>query len=224
MRLVVRDLGRRKYADALAVQESVLAARLAGGAEDHLLFVEHEPVFTLGRAAHTDDLLDAPHRLGVEVFRTGRGGGVTYHGPGQMVAYPIISLPPQRRDVRRYVGALQSVLRSVCADCGVEADVDEGPHPGVWVAGRKIAAIGVALRRWVTWHGVALNVTTDLDPFAAIVPCGIRGMRATSLARESHQEVSIGMAQRSFQAHFAKAFGFDEIEDSYNGEVREGCA
>ncbi len=181
MALVVRELGFVPYRRAAELQEELVARKLAEGGDDVLLLVEHESVFTLGRGADDADLLDAPRRLGVEAHRVRRGGGVTYHGPGQMVAYPIVALPAGRRDIRRYVCDLQKILVSVCADFGVDAAAD-GPHPGVWVGGRKLAAVGIGVRRWVTCHGVALNVTTDVRFFDAIVPCRVPGMGATSLA------------------------------------------
>jgi lipoate-protein ligase B len=182
MRIIdVRLLGRMPYAEALALQEQVLAARLGGG-PDTLLVVEHPPVYTLGRGG------DARH-LGlaaagpVEVVRVARGGQVTWHGPGQLVAYPIIDLRGHRLDVRWYVRALEDVLIAALGDLGVEAGHRDG-FPGVWTARGKIGSIGVALRRWVTWHGFALNVGPDLSGFDAITPCGISGVRMTSVARE----------------------------------------
>jgi len=205
MALVVRELGLCAYAEALALQEQIVANKLLGSADDSLLLVEHPPVYTLGRAADDADLLAAPTRLGVPVFRVGRGGGVTFHGPGQLVAYPILALPHAIRDVRRYVKFLEDILIAVCAEFGVSAAAD-GPHPGVWVAGAKLGAIGVGIKRWVTSHGVALNVSTDLDFFAAVVPCRVAGMRMTSLERECGRAIALADVRDVFVRRFTQAY------------------
>lgn len=204
MALVVRKMGFVPYMEALALQEDLVTRRLDGPEDDQLLMLEHEPVFTLGRGADEADLLGAPQRLDVAAHRVRRGGGVTFHGPGQLVAYPILSLPPDRQDVRRYVRDLESVLVAVCADFGVAAT--SGPHPGVWVDGRKLAAIGVGVRRWVTSHGVALNVSTDVRYFDAIVPCKVPGMTATSLAIELGVAPPMAQVCESFARRFLEVF------------------
>ena len=212
MPIMVRDLGFMPYADALALQEDLVACKLSdSAAEDQLLLVEHEPVYTLGRGADEADLCGAPGRLGISAHRVRRGGGVTYHGPGQLVAYPILTLPPGRRDIRRYVGDLEAVLVRVCADFGVTA-AGCGPHPGVWVAGRKLAAIGIGVRRWVTCHGVALNVETDVRYFDAIVPCKIPGMAATSLAMELGEAPAIEHVRQAFVQRFCEVFAADAAD------------
>jgi lipoyl(octanoyl) transferase len=185
--LDVRRLGLIAYADALTLQRSLVVERQAGRVDDLLLLVEHPAVLTLGvrgdggrmHVLATDDALAA---RGVEVFEAGRGGDVTYHGPGQVVGYPIIDLNPDRRDVHRYVRDLEEVLIRVADDFGVMAERVSG-LTGVWVGQEKLAAIGVRISRWVTSHGFALNVTTDLDDFNLIVPCGIADRGVTSLAR-----------------------------------------
>lgn len=182
-RLTARYLGRVAYEPVLAMQESLLAARVAGDArEGNLLLVEHEPVFTLGRAADEADLLGAPARTGAPVFRIGRGGGATFHGPGQLVAYPIVHLGP-RRDVHGFIRRLEASLIATCAGFGVPAHTVER-QTGVWVGREKIAAIGIGVRHGVTWHGVALNVSTDLAYFDAIVPCRTAGLPMTTLERQ----------------------------------------
>jgi lipoyl(octanoyl) transferase len=181
--LTARVLGRVTYERALAMQESLLAARIAGEAsEADLLLLEHEPVYTLGRAADEGDLLGAPASTGAPVFRVGRGGGATFHGPGQLVGYPIVPLGP-RREVHGFIRRLEASLIATCAGFGVMARAVEG-QTGVWVGGEKIAAIGIGVRRGVTWHGVALNVSTDLSYFAAIVPCRTAGLPMTTLERQ----------------------------------------
>ncbi len=162
-----------------------MAERQAGRALDHLLLLEHDPVFTLGRSARQENVLfpaEALRERGFDVFETGRGGDVTYHGPGQVVGYPVIDLSPDRRDVHRYVRDLEEVMIRTCADYGVEAGRVEG-LTGTWVGRDKIGAIGVRIARWVTSHGFAFNVATDLSAFDLIVPCGIRGRGVTSLER-----------------------------------------
>jgi lipoyl(octanoyl) transferase len=185
--LEVRRLGRIAYADALAKQRQLVEARRAGRIPDVLLLVEHPHVLTVG--ARTDisrsHIVSSPDALaarGVEIHETGRGGDITYHGPGQLVGYPILDLKPDRCDVHRYVRDLEDVLIRAVADCGVEAGRAPG-LTGVWVGNEKLAAIGVRISRWITSHGFALNVTTDLSYFDLIVPCGIADRGVTSLAR-----------------------------------------
>lgn len=181
MELEVAVAGRVPYAEALAWQESLVARRLAGG-RDALLLLEHPPVYTLGRGGD-------PRHLGaaatgdVDVVRVGRGGQVTWHGPGQLVGYPILGLRALKPDVHWYVRGLEQVLIDALACFGVAAARRDG-LTGVWVGPRKIASIGVGIRRWVTWHGFALNVGRNLTGFDAITPCGISGVRMTSLALE----------------------------------------
>jgi lipoate-protein ligase B len=173
--------GTVEYGRAVAWQEALVARRLAGG-PDALLLLEHPPVYTLGRGADVQHLGLAAAG-DVPVVRSQRGGEVTYHGPGQLVGYPILGLRDLRPDVRWYVGMLETVLIDALRDMGIVATVRPGLR-GVWVGERKIASIGVALRRWVAWHGFALNVGPDLSAFEAITPCGIAGVRMTSVARE----------------------------------------
>jgi lipoyl(octanoyl) transferase len=185
--LEIRRLGRMPYAEALALQRAMVADRQAGRIDDLLLLVEHPPVLTLGvrgdggRAhilATGDELADR----GIEVFEAGRGGDITYHGPGQIVGYPIIDLKPDRQDVHRYVRDLEEVLIRTAAGFGIEAERVKG-LTGVWVADEKLAAIGVRIARWVTSHGFALNVSTNLDHFRLIVPCGIPDRGVTSMEK-----------------------------------------
>lgn len=188
--LQIRRLGLTQYADALALQRALVDERRAGGPgeiADVLLLVEHPHVLTLGVGGDggRSNILTTPEALlarGVEVHETGRGGGITYHGPGQIVGYPIVDLRPDRCDVHRYVRDLEEVLIRTAADYGIEAGRVDG-LTGVWVGCEKLAAIGVRIARWVTSHGFALNVTTDLDYFNLIVPCGIRDRGVTSLER-----------------------------------------
>jgi lipoyl(octanoyl) transferase len=206
--LVVRRLGRISYAEGLDVQAQLVAERQAGQIPDTLLLLEHEPVFTLGRNARPENMLFSAESLrerGYDVFETGRGGDVTYHGPGQIVGYPILDLNPDRRDVHRYVRDLEEVMIRTCADYGIVAGRIAG-LTGAWVGDAKVGAIGVRIARWVTSHGFALNVCTDLSPFDLIVPCGIRGRGVTSLERLVGQPVSVDEATTGLAGHFADVF------------------
>jgi lipoate-protein ligase B len=164
-------------------------------------------VYTLGRGAEAADLLDAPQRLGVPVFRVGRGGGVTFHGPGQLVAYPVVALARQGRDVHRYVRGLEAVLSGVCATFGLAAYTPVG-QTGLWIGERKIASIGIAVRRWVTWHGIALNVAVNLDYFRAIVPCAMPALRMTSLQQELGSAPSLEAVEAVVEAGFRRVFNY----------------
>jgi lipoyl(octanoyl) transferase len=179
--------GRVPYGEALARQLAAAAAVKGGTGPERLFLLEHPHVFTLGRNATPEDILAGPEWLaerGVEIAECDRGGQVTYHGPGQLVGYPVLNLSPDRRDVRRYVRDLQETLIRTLGDYGIAAEPRDGPeHIGVWVEGEKIASIGVHLSRWVTTHGFALNVATDLSYFAGIIPCGLKAVRMTSIER-----------------------------------------
>jgi lipoyl(octanoyl) transferase len=210
-RLIVRRLGRVAYADALALQRALVEERKAGAIDDQLLFVEHPHVLTLGVRGDggRSHILAAPEWLasrGVDVYETGRGGDITYHGPGQIVGYPILDLKPDRQDVHRYVRDIEEVLIRTAADYGIEAGRVEG-LTGVWVGREKLAAIGVRIARWVTSHGFALNVTTDLDYFNLIVPCGIADRGVTSLARLLGRAVELREVEDRIVAHFCRVFG-----------------
>jgi lipoyl(octanoyl) transferase len=208
--LVVQRAGLVPYEAGLALQADLVAARKAGTIADTLVLLEHPPVITLGvkvrqsrdHVLATDDELAAQ---GVALFEAGRGGDVTYHGPGQLVGYPILDLKPDRMDAHRYVRDLEEALIGVCADFGIAADRMAG-LTGVWVGGEKIAAIGVRLSRWVTSHGFALNVTTDLDHFGLIVPCGIADRGVTSLARVLGTPPPMDRVQERVVHHMARVF------------------
>jgi lipoyl(octanoyl) transferase len=207
----VRRLGRVPYADGLALQRKLVEERQAGRIGDQLLLVEHPHVLTLGVRGDggRSHILAPPDVLiarSVDVFETGRGGDITYHGPGQLVGYPILDLKPDRQDVHRYVRDLEEVLIRVAADYKIEATRVPG-LTGVWVGRSKLAAIGVRIARWVTSHGFALNVTTDLDYFNLIVPCGVADRGVTSLGallgRDVHREDVEDRVVRHFGDVFA---------------------
>jgi lipoyl(octanoyl) transferase len=207
--LQVRRLGRVPYARGLELQQELVAQRQAGRIPDQLLLLEHDPVFTLGRNARAANVLLPAGTLrerGFEVFETGRGGDVTYHGPGQVVGYPILELPADRRDVHRYVRDLEEVMLRTCADYGLQASRVEG-LTGAWLGDEKIGAIGVRIARWVTSHGFAFNVGTDLQAFELIVPCGIRGRGVTSLERQLGRKLPLEQVEDRIAANFAAVFG-----------------
>ncbi|MGA2116903.1 MAG: lipoyl(octanoyl) transferase LipB [Bryobacteraceae bacterium] len=215
-RCEVRDLGRMGYAEALALQQQFCEERKRGEGVDRLLLLEHPHVITLGRNGHLENLLAGDEildRAGIGFFPTDRGGDVTYHGPGQLVGYPILDLKLWNRDVGAYVRAVEQTIIDTLADYGIEA----GRIPkltGVWVGDSKIAAIGVHLSRWVTSHGFALNVSTDLHYFEYIVPCGLT-KPVTSMAalgvRASLQEVGQRLA-----GHFGRIFDCEITELIYD--------
>jgi len=216
--LAIRRLGRIGYARALELQERLLEARARGEIPDQLLLLEHDPVITLGRGAKPEHVLASREGLvaqGVELFETGRGGDVTYHGPGQLVGYPIIDLDPERRDVRKYVAGLEEVMIRVAAVHGLSAMRVAGLN-GAWIEDRKLGAVGVRIRRWVTMHGFALNVSTALDAFELIVPCGIRDKRVTSLAQELGRAPAMADVEAQAVHAFAEVFGAEpeESEDT----------
>ncbi len=185
--LLVVELGTLGYTDALNLQRAVARARIAGAfSEDLLLLVEHPPVVTLGRSSKERHLVASPALLaarGVELHEVERGGDVTFHGPGQLVGYPIIDLKRHKKDLHWYLRQVEEGLIRSLAEFGIAGERSTG-YTGVWTGGRKIASIGVHARDWVTWHGFAMNVTTDLSWFDLIVPCGIAGVEMTSVARE----------------------------------------
>jgi lipoyl(octanoyl) transferase len=186
-RLVVQDLGRRPYGEVLELQRSLCRQRIAGElADDLLLLVEHEPVVTLGRGTRQENVPLPPAELsrrGIGVFEVERGGDVTFHGPGQLVGYPIVDLRQHREDLHWYLRRLEDGLIRALDTLGISAGIQPG-LTGVWTGGRKLASIGIHVKQWVTYHGFALNVTTNLDYFDLIVPCGIKDVVMTSVAQE----------------------------------------
>jgi len=209
--LQVRRLGLVPYAEALELQQELVEARKAGSIPDQLLLLQHPPVITLGVRTRSDrsHVLATPQRLaeeGVEIVETGRGGDVTYHGPGQLVGYPILDLRPDRCDVHRYVRDLEEALILVAARFGITAARVQG-LTGVWVGDDKLAAIGVRISRWITSHGFALNVGTDLGRFGLIVPCGIAEKGVTSLERLLGRAARMRDVEDAAARAFAHVFG-----------------
>jgi lipoyl(octanoyl) transferase len=199
-RLMVQDLGRGSYAEVLELQRRLCRQRISGDIpEDMLLLVEHEPVVTLGRGARPASLPLTPAELearGLQVFEVERGGDVTFHGPGQLVGYPIIDLRRHREDLHWYLRRLEAGLIQGLARIGIEGTTTAG-LTGVWTRGRKIASIGIHVKQWVTFHGFALNVTTDMTNFDLIVPCGIPNVVMTSVSRELGRTDSTALWEES---------------------------
>jgi lipoate-protein ligase B len=215
---VWQALGVVPYPIGLRIQRRVADERAAGLRSDTLLLLEHPPTITLGKRADEEDVLwdaDRLAREGIAVERVGRGGRATYHGPGQLIGYAITRLSGHGRGVRRFVSEMEALLLDVAASFQVVASVRAG-HPGLWVRDRKLASIGIEVRRGVSRHGFALNVDVDPRPFAAIVPCGIPGLEVTDLTRESGSRVSIAMAARRTLAAWRRHFGEIE-EEAANG-------
>lgn len=210
---VVR-LGTIAYGEALELQRTLAAERISGSIpQDLLLLLEHPPVVTLGRSAKTAHLVASPDYLrsrGVEVFEVERGGDVTFHGPGQLVGYPIFDLRRHKPDLHWYLRQVEQSLIDALGEFGIDAERSSG-FTGVWTRGKKIASIGVHVRDWVTWHGFALNVTTDLSYFDLIVPCGIDGVMMTSIENEGHEASLKDVAQHVVSA-FGRGFNLAPVE------------
>lgn len=197
------------YENGLRLQQKLVEMRQRDEIEDQLLLLEHPPVITLGRGGDARNLLASPEALanaGVRYFETTRGGDITYHGPGQIVGYPILHLGEGKRDVRKYVNDLEEVLIRTVAEYGITAERVEGKR-GVWVGPNKIGAIGVRIARWVTSHGWALNVNANLDHFNLITPCGIKGSGVTSIERETGRRITLEEVRELIAAQFAGIFG-----------------
>ena len=226
-RIRVYRPGLVRYEDAHQLQVRLQAARIRGLVPDTLLLLEHAPVITLGRGAKEEHLRFPRENLrarGVDVHEVGRGGAVTYHGPGQLVAYPIIELQPGRQDVRRYVRDLEETMIHLASDYGLTAERIQGFN-GTWLRSdelgdRKIGAIGVRISRWVTMHGLAFNVATNLAHFSLIVPCGIQGKGVTSLEMELERKVPMSEVMDRFEARFAAIFDAELVRAE--GDPLEG--
>jgi lipoyl(octanoyl) transferase len=225
---VVR-LGRMGYEEALEYQREVARQRITGAIpEDVLILVEHPPVVTLGRSSKEKNLISSPAFLaskGVELFEVERGGDVTFHGPGQLVGYPIIDLKRHRQDLHWYLRSVEEALIRTLGEYGISGERSTG-FTGVWTNGRKIASIGVHARDWVTWHGFALNVTTDLSYFDFIVPCGISGVEMTSIVKElPGLSVDVDAAGEIAAAKFGEVFDLSPIlKDGTALVTDKGCS
>jgi lipoyl(octanoyl) transferase len=206
----VIDLGKMDYSEALKIQEALMAERISGLGVDTLLLVEHPPVLTLGRRGEYSNILAAKEyleSLGVSVYEVSRGGDVTYHGPGQIVGYPIMNLETYGKDIKQFIWKLEEIFIRLLRDLyQVEATRDEKKYTGVWVGDEKITAIGVAVKHWVTMHGFAFNVNTDLSHFNWINPCGITDKGVTSLKRITGTEVDLEDMKEKVAKYFLEVF------------------
>ena len=210
----LEQLGLVDYAAAVELQREKVAQRKAGAIPDTLLLLEHPHVYTLGRNARQENLLVSAEWLasrGAQVFHTDRGGDVTYHGPGQLVGYPILDLTQHRRDISWYMRSLEEIFIRTARDWGIEAGRSPGAA-GVWVGNDKLVAMGVHLSRWVTSHGFALNVNTDLRYFEWIVPCGLRDKGVTSLAKLVGRAVEMEEVTTRVVEHFGEVVGVEVVE------------
>ena len=208
MRCVVRQPGQVEYQEAYELQKELLEERVKGQIADTLLLLEHPPTITVGKAGKLENVLVSPAELagaGVSLILTDRGGDVTYHGPGQIVGYPILDLRERNRDAHQYVHNLEEVLIRTLSDYGIESERDPG-HAGVWVNDEEVAALGLSIHRWITMHGFALNVNTDLNHFSLINPCGFTSKTANSMACLLGYELPIGEVTERLLSHFAEVF------------------
>jgi lipoyl(octanoyl) transferase len=199
----VIDLGRREYGEVWKLQQELVAERQRDAVEDTLVLVEHPDVITLGRRQSSQANVVAPGDI--PIFEIERGGDVTYHGPGQLVGYPIFKLDDAERDLHVYLRNLEEALIGVCGDLGLVGRRNPG-WTGVWIGERKVASLGIAVRKWVTMHGFALNVSTDLTRFSAINPCGLDAAVMTSLARELARDVTLADVKPLAVARFGEVF------------------
>ena len=206
-----RFAGRLPYGEALALQKETVRRRVAKEIPDTLILVEHPPVITLGKMAKREHLIGS--RPDVEVVETPRGGDVTYHGPGQIVGYPILDLTVLNQDLKKYLAKLEEVMIRAVARYGISAGRQEG-MTGAWVGDRKIGAIGVRVEKWVTSHGFALNANNDLGGFDLIIPCGLKGKGVTSIAREIGHEVDLDELRRSVAEIFGEVVGRRMIHET----------
>ncbi len=211
-KLTVIQLGRAAYEPVLDVQKQQHRERVEGNVPDRLLFVEHEPVYTLGKAADPDHLVASDRFLrneGIDVVEVERGGDVTYHGPGQVVGYPVLDLREHRRSISWYMRSLEETIIRTLETFGIESTREEG-RPGVWVDQEKICAVGVRIARWVTYHGFALNVDPEMDHFEGIIPCGISDAGVVSMSDLLSPVPDPAEIRRELTSSFRNIFGFDE--------------
>lgn len=207
MTFEVIDLGLLSYQDAYNVQVERVTAVREGRSPSTLFLVEHPPVLTLGAAFHEENLLlsaEAYAKRGIDVVKTDRGGDVTYHGPGQLVAYPVFDLEPLGKDLHAWLRLLEEIVIGAIGSFGVQGQ-RLAVNSGVWVGENKICAMGIKVRRWVSFHGIALNCNNDLDPFGLIVPCGIKGHGVTSLTQEAGREITVSEATPALVESFRRA-------------------
>jgi len=221
-KLVYCDLGLIDYKDAWDIQKSIHQLRVENKIDDVLFLLEHPHTYTLGKTANKENLVSDSKYLtenNISVYDIDRGGDITYHGPGQIVGYPIISLTDWLQDTHKYLRAIEEVILKVCEEYGLKGSrVDK--YTGVWIDDRKICAIGIKVSRWITMHGFAFNVNTDLKLFNGIIPCGITDKDVTSLNRELKTEIHINEVKEKIIHHFNDFFRFDQIEFKSKEEIK----
>ena len=215
------DLGFIDYKEAWDLQKEIFSKRVSGEVEDFLFLLEHPNTYTLGKTAHKENLKESDDYLTenqITVYDIDRGGDITYHGPGQIVGYPIIDLNNWFKDTHKYLRALEEVIILTCSDYGLNCERNS-KHTGVWIEDRKIAAIGIKVSRWITMHGFAFNVNTDLNLFNGIIPCGIQDKSVTSLAKELNREVEIKEVKEKLLTNFKNVFEYAEVITTNNENV-----
>jgi len=215
------DLGFIDYKEAWDLQKEIFSKRVSGEVEDYLLLLEHPNTYTLGKTAHRENLKGSEEYLkvnNISVYDIDRGGDITYHGPGQIVGYPIIDLNNWFKDTHKYLRALEEVIIKTCSDFGLDSGRNE-KHTGVWIGDRKIAAIGIKVSRWITMHGFAFNVNTDLNLFNGIIPCGIQDKSVTSLSKELNSEISIQEVKDKLLNNFSNVFNYNQVIIKLREEV-----
>lgn len=215
------DLGFIDYKEAWDLQQVIHSKRVSGEVDDILFLLEHPNTYTLGKTAHKENLISSEDYLKqnqISVYDIDRGGDITYHGPGQVVGYPIIDLNNWFKDTHRYLRALEEVIIKTCSEYGLNSDRNP-KHTGVWVGDRKIAAIGIKVSRWVTMHGFAFNINTDLKLFNGIIPCGIQDKSVTSLKKELNREISIQEVKQKMLKNFTELFEYTSVISTDREEI-----
>ncbi|HEX9251774.1 MAG TPA: lipoyl(octanoyl) transferase LipB [Ignavibacteriaceae bacterium] len=221
-KLVYCDLGLIDYKDAWDIQKSVHQLRIENKIDDVLFLLEHPHTYTLGKTADKENLVGDKKYLdenNISVYDIDRGGDITYHGPGQIVGYPIISLTNWKQDTHKYLRAIEEVILRVCTEYNLTGSRVE-KYTGVWIENRKICAIGIKVSRWITMHGFAFNVNTDLKLFKGIIPCGISDKEVTSLNRELNKEIRLNDIKEKIIHHFDDIFEYDQIEFKSKEEIK----
>jgi lipoyl(octanoyl) transferase len=209
------DLGLIDYKQAWDLQKEIFDLRLRNEINDTLFLLEHPHTYTLGKVAEKQNLISSESQLkelGVSVYEIDRGGDITYHGPGQIVGYPIIKLSDWKEDTHLYLRGLEEVMILTCREYGIESERNS-KYTGVWIGNRKIAAIGIKVSRWITMHGFAFNINTDLSYFGGIIPCGIKDKDVTSLQRELGREINIDEVKEKLEKNFKKVFDYDDFTE-----------